>query len=96
MDLKFILWILVCLTGLWIIYKILYIIFVGRWISVATRLPEYDVRVLWLREDGLMFIDEIDHDNSWKHFKSFYETSPFDKGEIKITHWRYLPKLPRK
>ena len=43
-----------------------------EWISVKKELPDYDVMVLWIREDGLMFLADIDHDNDWYHFQEIY------------------------
>ena len=63
-------------------------------IKVGNELPDYDEFVLWLREDGIMFIDEIDHDNDWHHFKLTHETD-FAEQTVKLTHWRPLPKPPK-
>ena len=75
-----------------------------EWISVNDKLPEYDIMVLWIREDGLIFIADIDHDNDWYHFQEIYgnDCLGFDSSkmmedtiEVKITHWMPLPKPPK-
>ena len=70
-----------------------------QWISVKDRLPDYDTYTLWCREDGFMFIAEIDHDCTWSIFKDIYERpAPFlDEHEVvaKITHWMPLPEPPK-
>jgi hypothetical protein len=63
------------------------------WISVDTGLPDYDVPVLWLREDGICFVREIDKDDPvwWRGDKEADEL--FGVGS-KCTHWRFLPAAP--
>ena len=69
-----------------------------NWVNVKDELPNYNVHVLWLREDGCMFIDNIDEDSKWEGFKERYEeVVGFPIGKIwssKITHWMTLPALP--
>lgn len=54
-----------------------------HWISVEDELPEYDQRVLWCWDDGLISIGRVALDE--QHIKARY-----------ITHWMPLPQAPKK
>lgn len=52
-------------------------------------LPDYDVPVLWLQENGNMVVEALDKDgNPW-----IFEGQTFEGSYMgnKATHWRYLP-----
>ena len=67
-----------------------------NWISVKDRLPDWDVYTLWVLKSGIMFIDDIDHDNSWKNFKLQHEYNDFAMNHTdEITHWMPLPEPPK-
>lgn len=51
-----------------------------HWISVEDELPEYDQRVLWCWDDGLISIGRVALDE--KHIEAGY-----------ITHWMPLPSV---
>jgi len=58
-----------------------------QWIKVIDDLPDYDEFVLWFREDGNMFVSELDKDgNHWLY--------PMIKGQ-RPTHWMRLPEPPK-
>lgn len=52
-----------------------------RWISVEDKLPEYDQKVLWCWDDGLISIGRVAIDE--QHIEAGY-----------ITHWCHLPQPP--
>lgn len=51
-----------------------------QWISVEDELPEYDQRVLWCWDDGLISIGRVALDE--QHIEAGY-----------ITHWMPLPSV---
>ncbi len=58
-----------------------------RWVKASERLPDYDIPVLWLKEDGSQFIEMLDKDgNDW-----LYE---MELSPSKVTHWMPLPAEP--
>ena len=68
-----------------------------RWTSVKDKLPDYDVPVLWCLESGVMFIEDIGHDDDWENFSNTRTRCPFDPDGVyrdPITHWMPLPPAP--
>lgn len=65
-----------------------------RWIPVSERLPEEQVFVLILQDDGRMMVAEkVDGDWWYRYFA--YDVDRWDENEQgKITHWMPLPKGP--
>lgn len=60
------------------------------WVRVQDSLPDYDVLVLWLFEDGNMQVISLDKDgNPWlyRNESEGFEFAP-------ATHWRPLPSPP--
>lgn len=55
----------------------------NHWISVEDKLPEYDQKVLWCWDDGLISIGRVALDE--QHIEAGY-----------ITHWMPLPQPPKK
>lgn len=61
---------------------------VSLWVDVQKDLPDYDVPVLWINEDGNMYVESLDKDgNPWLEGDPDWCTS-------KTTHWQYLPEKP--
>jgi hypothetical protein len=50
------------------------------WVRVEDGPPEYDKQVLWLMDDGNVYVYFLDKDDPY----------PFQR----ITHWMYFPSLP--
>lgn len=55
----------------------------GRWVKIEDSLPDYDILVLWLFEDGLMQVADLDKDgNDW-----IYEHEVEGFKFARATHW---------
>lgn len=68
-----------------------------EWISVSDRLPEDDVHVLFLTEEGDQTVGSVDRDCNGPFFKIGHDCIgwdyDFNKG-CTVTHWQQLPGNP--
>lgn len=63
-----------------------------KWIDITKNCPDYDEPVLWLREDGNMFVESLDKDGN-----SFLDDEVLKLFDIpKVKYWQPLPPQPTK
>lgn len=63
-----------------------------EWIKIEDRLPEANVRVLVLYQDGYIHFDEVDGSGTGRRFKK--DDSPYVTETHIYSHWMPLPELP--
>lgn len=61
----------------------------AAWFSVDDRLPPIDEDVLvWDSEQEMIAV-------AWLHEPGMWNTADMDLSTESITHWRYMPRLPK-
>ena len=63
----------------------------SEWISLIDRVPDEDVDVLVIEEEGGMLVASRNHRGNWGH--AFGSGGPTD-GQAWPTHWMPLPEPP--